>query len=93
MIGAVTEILGGSVVLAWACCTALNYRGTAEYPLQAHVDWRRKHPRFDRMLGWPWPRVRDDGKVEGIGMTRIVMGLFLGLFGTVLLLAGLTDLH
>jgi hypothetical protein len=93
MIGAVIQILGGSLVLAWGCCAALNYRGTAEYPLQAHVDWRRKHPRFDRMLGWAWPRARENGNVQGVGTTRIVMGLFLGLLGTVLLLAGLTDLH
>jgi hypothetical protein len=56
MIGAVIQILGGCLVLAWGCCAALNYRGTAEYPLQANLDCRRKHPRFDRMLGRPWPR-------------------------------------
>jgi hypothetical protein len=53
MIGAVIQILGGCLVLAWGCCAALNYRGTAEYPLQANVDWRRKHPRFDRCWAGP----------------------------------------
>jgi hypothetical protein len=93
MIGAVIQILGGCLVLAWGCCAALNYRGTAEYPLQANVDWRRKHPRFDRCWAGAWPRAREYGKVQGVGTIRIVMGLGLGLIGTVLLLAGLTDLH
>jgi hypothetical protein len=93
VLGSVAEILGGCLALAYAGVIAANYRGTADYRIDAHIAFRRRHERLNWLLG-PHLRVQRDGHVEGADSTRRIMRvletLFLLLFGGVLLAAGIS---
>ena len=91
MIGAVAEIVGGCLVLVFACRIAFNHRDAAYWPLDAHIVWREKHKRLLGPLARGWPHLREDGTIEGAKMIRVVMSLFYLLFGSILLAAGINN--
>jgi hypothetical protein len=86
-VSTIVEIFFGCLVLGEGIRLALNHRGAAEFPLRARVKWRQRHPRlapFSR-----WPRVREDGSVEGVTAVRVAGSLFCALWGGVALAAGI----